>query len=190
LLCRKLAGEGPLFDAEAEKDQNEQAILIYVRKSEDLTEVIETLQDLISYILKETGREGKGRVHKIFMEKWALRALEESLGGETYGPVRSTLAERLVANYEASNEARKVAFVEWLPDTPDQAITTSFMAPESPPEKTFNNFNFVFCVGGDGTLMRLLRVLYFRCLPPTLPKIVTMSLGSLSYLSNFTPAEV
>ena len=35
------------------------------------------------------------------------------------------------------------------------------------------------------TLLRLLRVLFFKCWPPTLPKIVTFSMGSLNYLCQF-----
>ena len=46
-------------------------------------------------------------------------------------------------------------------------------------------FEYVFSIGGDGTLLRLLRILFFRFLPPSLPKIVTVSMGSLGYLCNF-----
>ena len=38
-------------------------------------------------------------------------------------------------------------------------------------------------------MLRLLRVLFFKCVPPTLPKIVTFSSGSLNYLSNFDASE-
>ncbi len=47
------------------------------------------------------------------------------------------------------------------------------------------NFSFVYCIGGDGTLLRLLRLLYFKFTPPTLPKIITLAMGSLNYLCNF-----
>ena len=56
-------------------------------------------------------------------------------------------------------------------------------------DKTIQDFSFVYCIGGDGTLLRLLRVLFFKCVPPTLPKIVTFSQGSLNYLSRFDVAE-
>jgi NAD kinase len=46
-------------------------------------------------------------------------------------------------------------------------------------------FEYVFSIGGDGTLLRLLRILFIRFLPSTLPKIVTVSMGSLGYLCNF-----
>lgn len=85
----------------------------------------------------------------------------------------------------------RVKFYEWLPEKLEyETIQETYRASDQPVEKTFNNFSFVFCIGGDGTLMRLLRVLYFRCLPPTLPKIITISLGSLSYLCNFGPNEI
>ena len=51
--------------------------------------------------------------------------------------------------------------------------------------KEYIEFEFVFCIGGDGTLLRLLRILFFRFLPPSLPKIITVSMGSLGYLCNF-----
>ena len=43
----------------------------------------------------------------------------------------------------------------------------------------------MFAIGGDGTLLRLLRILFLRFLPETLPKIITVSMGSLGYLCNF-----
>jgi len=55
--------------------------------------------------------------------------------------------------------------------------------------KHFINFQFVYCIGGDGTLLRLLRILFMRCLPPVLPQIVTFSMGSMSYLCYFDMSE-
>lgn len=52
-------------------------------------------------------------------------------------------------------------------------------------DKTDIDFDFVFTVGGDGTLLRLLRILFTRCQPAMLPKIITLSMGSINYLSNF-----
>jgi NAD+ kinase len=48
----------------------------------------------------------------------------------------------------------------------------------------------VFCFGGDGTLLRLLRIFYFHTRPHILPKIVTVSMGSLGYLCNFQVLEI
>ena len=41
------------------------------------------------------------------------------------------------------------------------------------------------CIGGDGTLLRLLRILFFHFVPSSLPKIITVSMGSLCYLCDF-----
>jgi NAD kinase len=57
-------------------------------------------------------------------------------------------------------------------------------------EKSFINFDYVFCMGGDGTLLRLLRIFYFHTRPLILPKIVTISMGSLNYLGNFAVKEL
>lgn len=51
--------------------------------------------------------------------------------------------------------------------------------------KELIEFEYVFSIGGDGTLLRLLRILFFRFLPSSLPKIVTVSMGSLGHLCNF-----
>lgn len=63
---------------------------------------------------------------------------------------------------------------------------------ETSPEnmKAFQNFDYVFCLGGDGTLLRLLRIFYFHTRPLILPKIVTISMGSLCYLANFKVTEI
>lgn len=52
------------------------------------------------------------------------------------------------------------------------------------------NFEYVFCLGGDGTLLRLLRILFIRQASPNLPKIVTVAMGSLGYLCNFKAREM
>lgn len=52
------------------------------------------------------------------------------------------------------------------------------------------NFDYVFCLGGDGTLLRMLRIFYFHTRPLSLPKIVTVSMGSLCYLANFKVEEL
>lgn len=57
-------------------------------------------------------------------------------------------------------------------------------------DKSFINFDYVFCMGGDGTLLRLLRIFYFHTRPLILPKIVTISMGSLNYLGNFAVKEL
>ena len=58
------------------------------------------------------------------------------------------------------------------------------------PNKTVINFDYVFCLGGDGTLLRMLRIFYFHTRPLSLPKIITVSMGSLCYLGNFKVEEL
>ena len=62
------------------------------------------------------------------------------------------------------------------------------VAAEHPKEHI--DFEYVFSIGGDGTLLRLLRILFFHFLPSSLPKIITVSMGSLGYLCNFKIREV
>ena len=56
--------------------------------------------------------------------------------------------------------------------------------------KENTEFQYVYCIGGDGTLLRLLRILFFNFLPTELPKVVTFSMGSLGYLCNFKIQEM
>ena len=91
---------------------------------------------------------------------------------------------------ETSNQ--KVILKEWLPEDAnndkliiDESDTHRLRSQLKEIEKEQINFEYVYCIGGDGTLLRLLRILFFRFLPPTLPKIVTLSMGSLGYLCNF-----
>ena len=92
------------------------------------------------------------------------------------------------------DENRNVLLREWLPEedhshkqlkvtSPDYTYTEKTSLKECCKESI--DFEYVFCIGGDGTLLCLLRTLFFRFLPPTLPKIVTFSMGSLGYLCNF-----
>lgn len=88
----------------------------------------------------------------------------------------------------------QITFHEWLPLLEEDDSTVEAGLDAKRPEKAefskeFINFDYVYCIGGDGTLLRLLRILYTRCLPPCLPKIVTFSMGSMSYLCNFDMSE-
>ena len=89
----------------------------------------------------------------------------------------------------------RVVLKEWSPEEDNSSSTSSLqitapdygmrprVAAEHPKEHI--EFEYVFSIGGDGTLLRLLRILFFHFLPSSLPKIVTVSMGSLGYLCNF-----
>ncbi len=83
----------------------------------------------------------------------------------------------------------RVKVSEWLPESlidvlpievgnPRQIVTVSQDSSEI-------EFDYVYCLGGDGTLLRLLGIINQKCKPATLTKIVTLSMGSLNYLSKF-----
>ena len=125
------------------------------------------------------------------MEGWALTALEHYMSqtGRLVLIEQSSGDERRTLALQGSNMLLK----EWLPEGRSEDYHLSIIEPESQRlrpkfpdhEKTQQDFDYVFCIGGDGTLLRLLRILFFRFVPPTLPKIVTFSMGSLGYLCNF-----
>ena len=91
----------------------------------------------------------------------------------------------------------QVVLKEWNPE--DAAVAAlSVQAPDnglrprvaSEQAKEHIQFEYVFAIGGDGTLLRLLRILFFRFLPSSIPKIITVSMGSLGYLCNFKIKEM
>ena len=121
--------------------------------------------------------------------------LESQLSSQEFVKVNSFDEKKTLQM--ASNS--KILLKEWLPEedetvkqlaiaAPDQTYTEKVTMNES--QKEIIDFEYVFCIGGDGTLLRLLRILFFRFLPPTLPKIVTFSMGSLGYLCNFQVTEL
>ena len=110
--------------------------------------------------------------------------------GTTLTELRS-VDERRTLSLQKNNQ---VILKEWNPDDDSQgqssvSITApdDGMRPREAAERTKEHieFEYVFCIGGDGTLLRLLRILFLRFLPATLPKIITVSMGSLGYLCNF-----
>ena len=124
----------------------------------------------------------------IYMELWALDALYIHM--KKQGIALSDLPsidERRMLGLPNSN----VVLVEWNPDTDSKQLSITApdngMSPRVAAEqpKEYIEFEYVFCIGGDGTLLRLLRILFFRFLPVALPKIITVSMGSLGYLCNF-----
>ena len=87
-----------------------------------------------------------------------------------------------------------VVLKEWNPEDDSSSssrlsitATDNGMRPNAAAEqlKERIDFEYVFSIGGDGTLLRLLRILFFRFLPSSLPKIITVSMGSLGHLCNF-----
>ena len=62
----------------------------------------------------------------------------------------------------------KVRVAEWLPESlVDAQPIDMHMLPSGKVlphyEKTQIDFDYVVCIGGDGTLLRLLRILFVRC---------------------------
>ena len=100
-----------------------------------------------------------------------------------------------VAGFKDSHGS-KVVVKEWLPETLIDVIDVGGQTLMSGPrgarvsntpnrDKQYIDFDYVYCVGGDGTLLRLLRTMFTRCQPALLPRIISISMGSLNYLSNF-----
>mmetsp|Transcript_32202 Transcript_32202/g.42652 ORF Transcript_32202/g.42652 Transcript_32202/m.42652 type:complete len:198 (+) Transcript_32202:178-771(+) len=167
-------------------------ILMYVRKSNDVDEILDALRDCLIYLndkMLEKSSEIR-RIQYVYLERWALDALEQHMA------TSSKLKE-----VPSSDERRTlclgnsfIVLKEWNPEDDSSSssrlsitATDNGMRPRAAAEqsKEMIDFEYVFSIGGDGTLLRLLRVLFFRFLPSSLPKIITVSMGSLGHLCNF-----
>ena len=125
------------------------------------------------------------------MERWALDALHVHMKDSSASLVdEHSPDERLSLRLLNSN----IVLKEWNPEDDSSAGTSlSISTPDNGMPcrvadeqlKEHIEFEYVFSIGGDGTLLRLLRILFFRFLPSSLPKIITVSMGSLGYLCNF-----
>ena len=130
------------------------------------------------------------------MERWALDALENHM--QEQGDSRLKEIASLDEKRTLMMRNGLVVLKEWLPEADQDDPRLEIAEPDTlrlrpqlnEKQKQRIDFDYIFCIGGDGTLLRLLRILFFKFLPPTLPKIVTFSMGSLGYLCNFEIAEL
>ena len=203
-MCLQLAGDANLKlpnsanDLKLAKDlETRQNILMYVRKSDDVDEILECLESTVLYISAKLGENSRYKQF-IFLERWALDALEAHMNASD-----KTNALMVIRSNDERRTLRlrnsHVVLKEWNPDddtsssrqlsitTPDYGMRPRVAAEQS---KEHIDFEYVFSIGGDGTLLRLLRILFFRFLPSSLPKIITVSMGSLGYLCNFKIKEM
>jgi NAD kinase len=153
---------------------------------------LEQIQAIISYISQNQSREGVKKVRSIYVEGWVLRELSkipnfqqtvQLTAGDT--PNKSVDVIRLKVfdpeKFIEMNEKSKHGNLDIITPETETSLDNS---------KAFQNFDYVLCLGGDGTLLRLLRIFYFHTRPLILPKIVTISMGSLCYLANFKVTEI
>jgi NAD kinase len=137
----------------------------------------------IEHIIQNSGKEGRAKVTGLYMEEWALDLIS----------VHTDLMERAIDHSvtlirwgAGATSSSSTSIAETKNEFGSNAMNGEYQKVE---QKTFQDFSFVYCIGGDGTLLRLLRVLFYKCFPPTLPKIITFSMGSLNYLCNFDIKE-
>lgn len=173
---------------------------MYVRKSDDVDEILDVIQDCVIYIKSKmnTTSANKPRQQYIFMERWTLDALQEYMQANAKSAAAFTEIDQGDDRRTLAIENSPVLLKEWNPEDDSSSSTQlSITAPDygmrprvaAEQSKELIKFEYVFCIGGDGTLLRLLRILFFRFLPSSLPKIVTFSMGSLGYLCNFKIKE-
>jgi hypothetical protein len=161
-----------------------QNVLLYGRKTEDLSDVMNAMVECVEHIILNSGKDGRAKVTGLYMEDWALDLISVHTDLMEKAVDHSITLIRWAAGATSSNQPALVS--EAKNEFGTNAMNAEFQRAE---QKTFQDFSFVYCIGGDGTLLRLLRVLFYKCFPPTLPKIITFSMGSLNYLCNFDIKE-
>lgn len=77
MLCRQLAGELPLKSPTKITVNNKRKILLYARKSEDITDVFNALKDVVTHIHRHADQQQQTtpllkQSFEIYMELWAL----------------------------------------------------------------------------------------------------------------------
>ena len=194
-VCLQLAGDASLAQVSAQMKTKPTNILLYARLSEDLDDMLRVLQECVVHITNNYSSESS-RTQFIYMERWALDALQKYMKETGQNILREVEQPDDKRTMETPNAT--VVLKEWLPEGEQGENQLAVIEPETQElrpqlkehEKEHIDFDYVYCIGGDGTLLRLLRILFFRFLPPTLPKIVTLSMGSLGYLCNFEISEL
>lgn len=200
-LCLQLAGDehaapkrsAAELEALASQEQN---ILMYARKSDDVNEILDALRDSVLYIQRTLLQEPSHRQTRknIYLERWALEALLDHMSTSVHPAEVSFTKERRQIVMPGS----KVTIKEWCPEGyPEDQLSVRSKDPQTGPRaasekpKEHIAFEYVLCIGGDGTLLRLLRILFFRFTPSSLPRIITLSMGgSLGYLCNFNTKDL
>ena len=82
--CLELAGDNKSSQALTPRKNLTSNILMYVRKSEDVDEILDVLQDSILYISKTLNVQKKRRQF-IYLERWALDALQNYMSSQDKG---------------------------------------------------------------------------------------------------------
>lgn len=152
---------------------------------------MEQIQEIISYISLSQSREGIKKVRSIHVEGWVLRELNKIPNFQQVKLAAGDAPNKTVdviklkvfdpEQFIEMNEKSKHGNLDIFTPETEASLDNS---------KAFQNFDYVLCLGGDGTLLRLLRIFYFHTRPLILPKIVTISMGSLCYLANFKVSEI
>ena len=78
---KQLSRSVPTSARAASQVQRPQNILFYIRKSDDADEILDLMQETISYIKEKLGSSTSAsqRTHYLYMERWALDCLEERM---------------------------------------------------------------------------------------------------------------
>ena len=130
-------------------------------------EVVKIFLKSLKYILKNESKNGKRVVEHILMEKWLFDLVRIDL-------------KKLIYQYGGNNHD---VFRIW-------PVTDKIDDLNPDINKLLQTkIDIVYTLGGDGTLLSLLRALYKFYSKIEIPKIAAFNLGSLGYLCNFKVNE-
>lgn len=140
-------------------------VLFYIRLADSADDiVVRVLKDSVSYLLKEQERVGREIIGSIYMEEWAYKLIKRDL-------------HQILSHYPRQNNGKFIQIWPFITNVYELAPDmNSLLQP---------NIDIVYTLGGDGTLLSLIRDLHANYKPNHVPNIAAFNSGSVGYLCNF-----
>jgi NAD kinase len=127
------------------------------------------LKESIRYLLKEQEKVGQEIMGSIYIEEWVHKLIKKDL-------------QQILSDYPRLNSGKFIQIWPFITNVYELAPdVNSLLQP---------NIDIVYTLGGDGTLLSLIRDLYVNYKPNSLPYIAAFNSGSLGYLCNFRLDEI
>jgi len=145
-------------------------ILFYIRLTDRADDVVvKVLKESVRYLLKEQERVGREIIGSIYLEEWVHKLVKKDL-------------HSILSGYPRLNNGKFIQIWPFITNVYELAPDmNSLLQP---------NIDIAYTLGGDGTLLSLVRDLYLNYKPNHLPYIAAFNSGSLGYLCNFKLEEI
>ena len=135
-------------------------VLFYIRLADSADDiVVRVLKDSVSYLLKEQERVGREIIGSIYMEEWAYKLIKRDL-------------HQILSHYPRQNNGKFIQIWPFITNVYELAPDmNSLLQP---------NIDIVYTLGGDGTLLSLIRDLHANYKPNHVPNIAAFNSVSIT----------